>query len=261
MDIRPKKHDVMLFAGTTEGREAARFLIEKKIPAVVYVATEYGKTSMLSGGFAESETFCIRAGKLLPDAMEEEMRRLEPPWVIDATHPFAEEVTRHIRECCERTGRRRLRLLRPEEEYREDDRHVRVSGKDEAVAYLSGTEGNILLTTGSKEVAGYAGIRGAKERLYVRVLPLVSSLEQCREAGIPPAHILALQGPFSRQMNEAMIMQYDIRYLVTKETGKEGGWPEKAGAAESSGCVLVSIRRPEEQDGMSLEEIKKEMGF
>ena len=114
----------------------------------------------------------------------------------------------------------------------------------EAADWLKGTKGNILLTTGSKELSAFAPLGG--ERLYPRVLPLASSLASCQAAGVPSRNILALQGPFSRELNEALIRQYHIRWLVTKDGGRTGGFAEKA-AAEAVGAALVLIRRPPEE--------------
>ena len=55
-----------------------------------------------------------------------------------------------------------------------------------------------------------------------------------------------MQGPFSREPNEAILRQYAIRYLVTKDGGSPGGFPEKAEAAEALGVKLIVIRRPHE---------------
>lgn len=81
---------------------------------------------------------------------------------------------------------------------------------------MENTEGNILLTTGSKELAVYCASGRLKDRLHVRILPGRESLEQCMEQGIKGRQILALQGPFSTEMNAAILRQYDIRHMVTK---------------------------------------------
>ena len=64
---------------------------------------------------------------------------------------------------------------------------------------LENTEGNILLTTGSKELAVYCASGRLKDRLHVRILPGRESLELCMEQGIKGRQILALQGPFPQR--------------------------------------------------------------
>lgn len=86
------------------------------------------------------------------------------------------------------------------------------------------------------------------------LLPVVDSILACQQAGIPTRNIIALHGPFSRDLNRAMLEQYQIRYLVTKDGGRAGGFEEKAAAAREAGAELVVIGRPAET-GCTLEEI------
>ena len=80
----------------------------------------------------------------------------------------------------------------------------------ECVELLSKLPGNILLTTGSKELHAYAAREEIRERLFVRVLPGVESIEICHREQIPGKQIIAMQGPFGTELNEALIRQYDI---------------------------------------------------
>jgi precorrin-6x reductase len=120
-----------------------------------------------------------------------------------------------------------------------------------AAEYLLETKGNILLTTGSKELRAYAEI--PRERMYARVLPTHDSIAACEAAGIPHRNIIAMFGPFSQRMNEAMLEQYHISYLVTKEAGRNGGFEEKLQAAKRCGVKAIVIRRPEDS-GVTVEE-------
>ena len=53
------------------------------------------------------------------------------------------------------------------------------------------------------------------------MLSLPSVIEACRELGFEGKNLIAMQGPFSEEMNRAMLRQYDCRYLVTKDSGKD----------------------------------------
>ena len=94
-------------------------------------------------------------------------------------------------------------------------------------------------------MSAFAALGG--ERLYPRVLPAADSLALCETAGIPRRNVVAMQGPFSKELNLALIRQFSIRYLVTKDGGEAGGFKEKAAAADESGAVLVVLRRPEDE--------------
>ena len=168
---------------------------------------------------------------------------------IDATHPYAKHVTVSVKAACEEAGVEYLRLLRPPCDM---EGAVIVEDAAEAAAYLLAHEGRVLLTTGAKELPAFSGI--APERIFPRILPTHEGLSACERASIPHRNIIAMQGPFSRELNEAILRQYAIRYLVTKDGGSPGGFPEKAEAAEALGVKLIVIRRPRET-GLSYEQI------
>ncbi len=64
-----------------------------------------------------------------------------------------------------------------------------------------------------------------------------------------------MQGPFSQELNVALLRQYHIQWMVTKASGRTGGYPEKQAAALEAGAGLVVIEKPEEETGYSWEEI------
>ena len=127
---------------------------------------------------------------------------------------------------------------------------------EEAVDYLSNTEGNILTTTGSKELSKMLSLPNYKERVYARILSNPEMVKDSFELGFQGKHLICMQGPFSEEMNTAMIHQFDIRYVLTKNSGKVGGFIEKVNSAKETGTILVVIGRPTvETDGYVLEEI------
>lgn len=244
---------MVVFAGTTEGYEISRWLAKKEVSVVACVATEYGSHSL-----TESENLKIAAGRMDEEQMESFLKTEAWDLVIDATHPYAVEVTRNIQEACKKTGQSYRRLLRQGGETREG--MICVDSVEEAVAYLNRTKGNILLTTGSKELGKFVKLDHYQERLYARVLSLPSVIEACGKLGVEGKHLIGMQGPFSTEMNLAMLRQYDCRYLVTKNTGTAGGFPQKAQAAMEAGAELVVIGRPAEAvPGLSMEEMKGEL--
>ena len=163
--------------------------------------------------------------------------------VIDATHPYAVEVSANIRGACLRTGKKCLRLLR---ERGNTEGAVLCASLPEAAALAGEAEGNILAATGSKEISLYSAIPEFATRVYARVLPTDSSVRACREAGLSDSHILAARGPFSLEQNLWTLKRYSIKSLVTKDGGDAGGFAAKAEAARQTGCTLYVVRRPEE---------------
>lgn len=242
---------VLIFAGTIEGRKIAEFLGKQKIDSYVCVATEYGE-SLIS----ESDFLTISHERLDAEQMKALMKKENPCLVIDATHPYADLVTKNVKEACKETNIEYLRLLRKEYELSDDD-VLYVDSVPAAVEALQEKEGNILATTGSKEIAAYTKLKGYKERVFARVLSLPNVVAECAALGFEGKHLICMQGPFSMEMNIAMLKQYDCSYLVTKESGNSGGFKEKYDAAKAAGAKLVLIGRPLKEEGVSLGECKK----
>lgn len=251
---------VLLFAGTTEGRRLAAALAASKgkfEKVIVCVATEYGETLL-----QDLEGVTVLSGRLDEQEMEELMAREGIQLVLDATHPYAREASANISEACEHRQCAYLRVLREESGADGEDKGlVYVSSAEEAAAWLDRTEGNVLLTTGSKEIAKFCSVSNYQERLYPRVLPLKDSLEACLKAGIPPSHIICMQGPFTQKMNEATLEQIHASCMVTKESGRTGGFDEKLAAAKAAGVTLVVIGRPKQEPGYTVEQAFKLLGL
>ncbi|MDR2658569.1 MAG: precorrin-6A/cobalt-precorrin-6A reductase [Spirochaetaceae bacterium] len=129
-----------------------------------------------------------------------------------------------------------------------------VDSVKDAASFLEDKEGKILLTIGSKELRFFSGGAFAS-RVYPRVLPFDESLRLCREAGIAAKNIIAMQGPFSEALNRALIRQINAAWLVSKETGVEGGFDEKISAALSENCNALVIRPPQKESGFDAETI------
>lgn len=256
---------ILIFGGTTEGRLLAEYCHQQEIEAYVSVVSGYGADLL-----PESEYLHVLSGRMAGEAMEGFMKRAAIRAVFDATHPYAAEATRNIKEAC---GRARVSYLRVTRESAAAENPGGDSGKgpaaafasqvvyvysvEEAVCYLKDREGDILVTTGSKELAAYTALPGYEERLYVRVLPSCAAISACEDIGIRGKRIIAMQGPFSEEMNRAMMRQLGVRYLVTKEAGAAGGFLEKLSAAEALSVTAVVIGRPlEERDGITLDAAK-----
>ena len=204
-----------------------------------------------------------------------------PLLVIDATHPYAAVVSEHILTACAAAGVRCIRVERedsgaeehgiesaqkalPERESTGEDGKASapegaalhwVESIEEAAVWLaqpdrSSSEAaqrpNILITTGSKELAPYTQIPDFATRCYVRALPTVEALEKCQALGFRRDHLILMQGPFSEEMNVAQLRYADAGYLVTKASGETGGFPEKCEAALALGVEVVCIGRPKE---------------
>lgn len=266
---------VFLFGGTTEGRKIAEAIAEVNrewathgdasaceagepsglpISAEVYVATAYGASLLPAGPGIRVHVGRLDAEEmtaLLVAARQTSGQLL----VIDATHPYAAVVSENILSACAATGVRCLRVERENAGVEETTASPEgaalhwVDSIEEAAAWLAGQSShrpNILITTGSKELAPYTRIPDFAARCYVRALPTMEALEKCQQLGFRREHLILMQGPFSEEMNVAQLRYADAGYLVTKASGETGGFPEKCEAALALGVEVVCIGRPKE---------------
>ena len=248
---------VLVFAGTSEGGAITDLLANAGVRVHACVATEYGRTSVRPNPNVE-----VSSRPLTPEEMRGLMK--EYPVVVDATHPYATRITGHIKEACADTGAEYVRLRRPESDTSGDD-IVCVDSIDAAVEFLKGTEGNILATTGSKELAKYTAIPDYRERVFARVLSTSSNVADVAAMGFEGKNLFAMQGPFCEELDYGMLLQTNARYLVTKDSGAPGGFEEKVNAARRAGVKIVLVGRPPEDPGMdypqTAEYLAEKFGF
>ena len=235
---------IMLFGGTTEGRLLAEFCMANHIPVCVSVTTDFGANLL-------PEQTDVLIGKRNMAEMRDILVQKQITHVIDATHPFAVEATQNIRSTCEQLHLPYIRLKRE---------CADISGKvfydiSSLLDDLNKSDEVILSTLGSKLLPALSTVRNAGKRLWVRVLPTQNISEYCENLGIPVSHVLAEKPPFSVEKNLEHIRKSGAALLVTKESGKTGGYPEKCEAAQLSGIKLLTLCRPEDA-GASLEEVK-----
>ena len=242
--------EILIFAGTTEGRELSEYLAAAGIAHTLCVATEYGKIVL-----KEHPCVKVHKGRMDREEMEIYIKNGNFGAVVDATHPYAEVVTQNIRRAMQDMDIPYLRLKRESNVTSSYEKIQYFKDSVSCARALEKTDGNILLTTGSKELSVFVKFIDKKERLYVRVLPGIESLQLCMDCGIAGRQILALQGPFSTQMNEAMLRQYQIKWLVTKASGNAGGYQEKLDAAQNLDIPVFVIGCPAEQECHTFEEV------
>lgn len=229
---------VLVFAGTTEGRELAELLADSNIKCSVCVATDYALELM------NDKRLDVHCGRLTEEEMEVLMRDGSFDVVVDATHPYAQIVSQNVRQAADKESISLIRLRRSTESAEEG--FVSFKTHEECSAWLSFQTGNILLTTGSKDLGSYAKNETIKNHLFVRVLPGEESIRLCTANGITGCQIIAMQGPFSAQMNECILREYSIDWMVTKISGHAGGFEEKVEAAKKAGVGVCAILPPSE---------------
>ncbi len=223
-------YEAVIFGGTTEGRR----LCENTAAPVLYcVATEDGARAV--EGLPNVR---VHVGRMDAREMEALLRHEKPDFAVDATHPYAAQVSRNIGFACDNAGVPLKRITReslsaPGCEWFFDMAQL--------LNWLEETPGNIFATIGSSAAMALASL---KDRIWLRILPSADSLRVCLEAGHRPDRIICMQGPFSEELNHAMFKASGARILVTKDSGAAGGFPEKLKAAKSLDMLVAVLERP-----------------
>ena len=253
------QHRILLFAGTTEGRLITEHLAGKNVSLDVSVATAYGGELLPA-----ADNIRIMQQRLDEGEMRTLLRSGSYSLVLDATHPYAQEVTENIQKACREEGIRCIRILRDSEDPGiVGTAPVQIKYADtteEAVKLLHISAGPVFLTTGSKTLHHFMQLPNAADRIFARILPSPEMLRQALDLGLPGSHITCAQGPFSVESNLAAIQSVRQRWagehpdfadapltLVTKESGQAGGYSEKLAAAVQVSADVIVIRRPQEK--------------
>lgn len=226
---------ILVLSGTRDGRDIVKKLLDRGQGVVVTVTTKYGQE--LLGNEENMKVYCDKLDK---SSFKKLIYTENIKAIIDATHPYATEISKLAMVV---SGEMNIAYKRYERKSEYHKGVLRVKNHKEAANLLKDVKGNIMLTTGSKNIEGYSRII-EKNRLYVRVLPTSNVLSKCEDLGISANHILGLQGPFSVELNKALFKEYDIAYMVTKESGSTGGTSEKIQSALDLGIKVILIDRP-----------------
>jgi precorrin-6Y C5,15-methyltransferase (decarboxylating) len=238
---------IVVFGGTVEGRLFAEAFQNTELELHICVATEYGASLL-----PECPNIKVHTGRMDKDDMEKLFDKIKPEYCLDATHPYAVAVTENAVHACQKRNVPYIRVAREQggmekTEPNCDSKIIYQESVEAAVAFLCKKKGNIFITTGSNELEKYTVIEDYRDRCYARVLPVASVLEKCRKLGFEGKNLIGMQGPFGEELNYWMIKQINAVYLVTKNSGKEGGFEEKCNAALRAGVHVLVIGREREE--------------
>ncbi|MDO5015438.1 MAG: precorrin-6A reductase [Eubacteriales bacterium] len=243
--------DLILFAGTSEGRQLASLAAEWGLETLVSVATDYGKEQI-----EPAPCLQIQDERLEEAEMEALFAKYRPSLIVDATHPHAVVVSQNIRQAAAaldlpvlRTARASQRL--PALNY--------FSDLDTLLTWLTEQEGKVFSSLGLKSAAALTQLPDFQERLVIRVLPHSEGLRQLEELGYLHRQVIAMQGPFSKELNLAMFQASEAKILLTKDSGSRGGFEEKIRAAQALHMQIAVLEAPSAPGGMALAELEQKM--
>jgi len=229
---------VWVFAGTSDGNQLARLIADQGCPVVVSSATEYGEQ------LARHPGLTTISGRLGMERRRELLAQSGARAIVDATHPYASEMSQQLISLGQDLALPYLRFERPSAA----DQHPALHCADMAqAAQLAMTHGHrIFLATGSKDLAYFVEADGARQHLwFARLAPEPQQLQRAIDLGIPRAQLCAMQGPFSQEANQTLWRDWRIDCVVSKQSGSAGGYGAKAAAAAALGIPLIVIDRPQ----------------
>ncbi|MEH7013219.1 precorrin-6A reductase [Neobacillus niacini] len=229
---------ILFLAGTSDARALAIQLQNQGYPLLATVVTESAAESL------NVHNIPYHVGRLLVEDMMTLIQQQKMTCVIDASHPYAEEASKTAMAAAQACDIPYIRYERPEEQFI-SPLITEVESYEEAANLAQSHNGTIMLTTGSKTLEIFSKYLMRDEiRLICRMLPNIGNMEKCTSLGIKQKDIIAIQGPFSESLNKALLEQYNVTLMITKESGKVGSVDEKMTAALQLGIPVILIKRP-----------------
>jgi precorrin-6A/cobalt-precorrin-6A reductase len=231
---------ILILGGTTEARELARYLQEEGFPLCLTTVSAHGAQLARNHGVGN-----VQQGALNREDLISLIRKENVKVIIDATHPYAENIRLLAQSTAQELGITYGRFERAASPLPEHPLLYKVDSYRAGAEQAGFLGDNIFLTVGSRRLAFFTKCPVlAGKKLTARVLPEAEVLELCHELGFGPGNIVAAQGPFSREANRWMFNHYGAQVVVSKESGPTGGFLAKWEACLDLKLPLVVIQRP-----------------
>jgi cobalt-factor III methyltransferase len=231
---------VWVFSGTGDGNQLAAELSGRGYRLIVSTASDYG-AEIASDALSGVE---VRSGRLGVAARRSQLQVSGAVAIVDATHPFAIEISDQLVELAAELSIPYIRYERPAAILPSSARQAPDMASAARLAIEIGQR--IFLATGIKDLGTFLRQTDAEQRdWFLRITPDTGSLDLALKASIPRSHICAMQGPFSAEFNLSLWSAWKVDCVVTKESGEAGGFSTKAKAAAQLGISLIVVRRPQ----------------
>ncbi|MFP4253256.1 MAG: cobalt-precorrin-6A reductase [Halothece sp.] len=231
--------NVWLIGGTQESAKIAKKLVTHGFFCVVTVTTESAIAL-----YPDSDLMTVKVGALSSQEMRELIAREGIDRIIDASHPYAVEISESAIALSQQCHLPYLRYERPQVKATEDQHVITLDSFKTLVNSDYLTQQRVLLTVGYKALPQFQPWH-QQATLFARVLPSVVSVEKALEAGFSQKQLIALRPPVNYELEKALCEQWEISLIVSKASGKAGGEDTKKAVAKALNIPLILIRRPE----------------
>ena len=227
-----------LVGGTKESVQLAVAIASLQLPCTVSVTTQSARTL-----YPTAPGLTVWVGRLAPSQIEAFLQQQQIVAVLDASHPFAVEISTSAIAAARKRQIPYLRYERPSVAAEANAASVMQLDFDSLLAGDYLCRSRVLLTIGYRTLRMF---RPWQERstLFARLLPSAIALAAAWEAGFTPDRLICLRPPISACLEAALWRQWEISLVVTKASGTAGGEDVKRTVAAQLGVPLIVIRRP-----------------
>ena len=231
---------IFVAAGTRDGRDLTQLLVKKGYEVTASVVSSYGEKLLEACG----KRLVINDEPLDEAGLIRYIKAHDIRLFVDASHPYAVNVSQNAMAATEKLGIPYIRYERDITEFPYEKLHI-VHSYDAASEVAARLGKNVFLTTGSRNLQKFVGAPALKEAtIFARILPTAKVLIDCEAMGLTPRQLIAMQGPFSKELNLAFFKESKADVVITKNSGTIGGTDTKLMAAKELGLPVVIIDRP-----------------
>ncbi|MER8478880.1 cobalt-precorrin-6A reductase [Mesorhizobium sp. M1163] len=235
-------HRILILGGTTEARQVA---------GILSVRSDLAITLSLAGRTENpaAQGVPVRVGGFGGvDGLALYLHETDVDLLIDATHPYAAQISANAAEAARRSGVPIVALKRPGWEPAEGDQWTLVDGVTSSVTALGSAQRRVFLALGRQEITAF---EAAPQHHY-----LIRSVDPVEpRLTVPDATYLLARGPFQEPDEHSLLQEHRIDVVVSKNSGGEATYG-KIAAARALGIEVVMIRRPALPDVTSAETVE-----
>lgn len=248
---------IAFILGTSEGKEILSLINKHTDKILVSTATKYGGELL-----KDFKTLHINDKPLNEEEFKEIFKKFNIKVLVDASHPYAQEVSRTSIKVCKELGIDYIRYERKSyfDDKLENKDIIKIEKYEDLKDILNSIDGNVLNTTGSNNVEKILSLK-LKNRVIHRILPSVQVLQKLIDIGVSIEDIIAIKGPFGYEINNGIIKEFKIKVLITKDSGIEGGIKEKVEVAIDNNLKIIVLNKPKINYGQTFNDINKLVDF
>ena len=228
---------IWVIGGTKDSRDFLEKFLKYESNIIVSTATEYGAKLI------ENLPVKTSSEKMDKEAMLKFVDYNKITNAIDISHPYAFEVSKNAMKVAEEKNIKYFRFEREKVDIL-PKKYKNFEEIENLIKYIENLEGNILVTLGSNNVPLFKDLKNLPN-IYFRILSRWDMVKRCEDNNILPKNIIAMQGPFTENMNIAMMEQFNIKYLITKKAGDTGGEREKVSACDKLDVEIIYLDKKE----------------